>query len=297
MALAYLLCTSMFLVQLISLLPSYFSPTRTHTEVKEVPLKEMDFPFDIHICITPSLNASAIKQFGYEDLISYLFGSSKYNPYLIGWGGFNSKSEAMTTPLEVLNKAKIDVPWNLISGIAIITQTDQTLEGEGALETIGLLGDGHILTMTNITEEDIKGMKWLAINFNRTVLDTNNFTIELRLQGKSLAAQRGIPEHRFHSLGDPIKLDKVSASTFIVKIKKNVFVEEDPSKSCRNYPNPDFASYQECDSTYLKEKVKEIDLDLNPPWLTEDLENVIVEPKHVSPQNLSMAKFHKMFFL
>ena len=74
MALAYLLCTSMFLVQLISLLPSYFSPTRTHTEVKEVPLKEMDFPFDIHICITPSLNASAIKQFGYEDLISYLFG-------------------------------------------------------------------------------------------------------------------------------------------------------------------------------------------------------------------------------
>ena len=102
--------------------------------------------------------------------------------------------------------------------------------------------------MINITEDDTKGMKWLSINFNRTVLDTNNFTIELRLEGKNLATQRGIPEHRFYSLGDIIKPDKVSAATFIVKIKKNVFVEEDPSKTCRNYPNPDFVSYQECDS-------------------------------------------------
>ena len=111
----------------------------------------------------------------------------------------------------------------------------------------------------------------------------------MRLQGKSLATQRGIPEHRFHSLGDAIKLDKVSASTFIVKIKKNVFVEEDPSKTCRNYPNPDFASYQDCDSMYLREKVKEIDPALNPPWLKENLENVIVDPINVSPQNLSMT--------
>ena len=213
MALAYLLCTLMFLVQLVSLLPSYFSPTRTHTEVKELPLKEMDFPFDIHICITPSLNASVIKQFGYEDLLNYLFGSSKYNRYLIGWGGFNSESEAFTTPLEVLNKATLDVPRNLISGFKIVTQTDQNLEGEGALKTIGLLGDGYILSMINITEDDTKGMKWLSINFNRTVLDTNNFTIELRLEGKNLATQRGIPEHRFYSLGDIIKLDKVSDAT------------------------------------------------------------------------------------
>ena len=287
MAFAYFLCTAMFLVQLISLLPSYVSPTRTHTEVKEVPLKTIDFPFEIHICITPSLNASAIKQFGYDDLLYYLFGLGKYNPYLIGWGGFNNKSEAMTTPREVLNKAKIEVPQNLIGEIKIITQADRTLECKGALETIGLLG--HILTITNIGEEDIKGIKWLEIDFNRTVLETNNFTLELRLQGKSLSARRGIPEHRFYSLGDAIKLDKGSASTYVVKAKKNVFVEEDPSKTCRNYPNPDFASYKDCDSKHLRQKVKEIDPELNPPWLAEELENGIVEPIHVSPEKLSMA--------
>ena len=59
-----------------------------------------------------------------------------------------------------------------------------------------------------------------------------------------------------------------------MKIKKTVFVEEDPSNTCRNYPNPDFASYKDCDSKYLREKVKEIDPDLNPPWLIEDLHYV-----------------------
>ena len=53
MALAYLLCTVMFLIQLISLLPSYVSPTRTHTEVKEVPLKTKS----IFVSLLPSMPA------------------------------------------------------------------------------------------------------------------------------------------------------------------------------------------------------------------------------------------------
>ena len=75
-----------------------------------------------------------------------------------------------------------------------------------------------------------------------------------------------------------MKLAKLSH--YIMRIKKNIFVEEDPSKNCRNYPNSDFASYKECDYEYMREKVKEDfpGLSLTPPWLTEDLDNVTIAP-------------------
>ena len=61
--------------QLIQILPNYFSPTLTHTEVKEVPLRDMDFPLDFKICLRPSaFNETAIKELGYADSAHYIFG-------------------------------------------------------------------------------------------------------------------------------------------------------------------------------------------------------------------------------
>ena len=54
-ALAYLFCTCLFLYQLVKILPDYFDPTMTHTEVKDVPLKDMDFPLGIKVCFRPSV--------------------------------------------------------------------------------------------------------------------------------------------------------------------------------------------------------------------------------------------------
>ena len=69
-------------------------------------------------------------------------------------------------------------------------------------------------------------------------------------------------------------------SGYIVKLKKNVFVEEDPSRTCRNYPNPDFESYMDCDDKYVKKRFKGFfpGLNLNPPWLTDNLDIVTTEP-------------------
>ena len=81
-----------------------------------------------------------------------------------------------------------------------------------------------------------------------------------------------------------MKLSSSEFSAYIVKIKKNVFVEEDLTKNCRNYPNQDFVSYKECDFQYMKNRVKEMTpkLDLIPPWLTDDLDHVTSEPVKVA---------------
>ena len=56
----------------------------------------------------------------------------------------------------------------------------------------------------------------------------------------------------------------------MVDIKESVFVEDDPSKNCRVYPNKDHQSYRECDDQFMKDLLSTFDPPITPVWLTED---------------------------
>ena len=62
---AHLLCLSVFLVQLIKLIPAYISPTMTYTVVENKPLRDMEFPLDIKICVKPILDSTVLRSYGY----------------------------------------------------------------------------------------------------------------------------------------------------------------------------------------------------------------------------------------
>ena len=70
-ALVYTVCISLFSVQTYNLVQNLVAPTMTHTHVKEVPLKDIDFPLEIKICVSPSLNVTALKSFGYYDVYDF----------------------------------------------------------------------------------------------------------------------------------------------------------------------------------------------------------------------------------
>ena len=59
---------------------------------------------------------------------------------------------------------------------------------------------------------------------------------------------------------------------YAVEISKNVYLEEDKSKNCKNYPNPDFVSYMECDEQYMKDICNSFNL--APIWLYDDFQKV-----------------------
>ena len=85
---AYFFCIGLFSAQIYRLVEHRVHPTMTHTFVREVPLKNMDFPIDIKICVTPSLNSTVLKGFGYDDTAMYVSGSTSRSNYSsIGWGG------------------------------------------------------------------------------------------------------------------------------------------------------------------------------------------------------------------
>ena len=267
-SLVYLFCTSLFLYQLIKLLPSYFAPTLTHTEVAQMQLKDIDdFPLNIKVCVRPGLNKTALKQLGYVDKVMFIMGRSQLNGSLIGWGG-HSQFGSLKSAEEVAKMTKIDRKRNLLIKFAINTNSKNTqkdfapendLVENVSLQEVNIVHDCHILKLSKL-EAGLKGVRMIAMIFNQTLV-RENLLVELRLEGKSLSAHRDIQDHHFYSSGDALKLN--GYSNYRVKIKRNiyvrgenVFVEGHPGKSCHEYPNSDFESYMACDDQYMRKKIK-----------------------------------------
>ena len=298
--LANLFCTASFLFQLFHLLPSYLDPTMTNTEVTNEQLKDMDFPLDIKICMSPLLNSSVLQQLGYDQVSFYHMGASS-NGSLIGWGGHNNASGAVTTAKEVLKAARMNISADILKSVFIRMHGSTGSENVTdwiTLERINWLEECHVLNLTRIGKKKLDGMEQLLIFVNpsfKLVLSNSDVTLELKVGGKTLAARRELMEHQFYHSGPDMKLAKLSH--YMMRIKKNVFVEEDPSKSCRIYPNSDFASYKECDYKYMRDKVDKYfpGLNLIPPWLTEDLENVTSRPVQI-PKGRSAIELQRLSY-
>jgi hypothetical protein len=68
-----------------------------------------------------------------------------------------------------------------------------------------------------------------------------------------------------------------AAVKYNLKIEKNVFVEEDSTKRCMNYPNAKFASYSNCTDKELKDKMASTYPGLVPIWLADDVDQVTTQ--------------------
>ena len=127
--LAHLLCISFFFVQMYNLVQNLVVPTKTHTYVREVPLKNMDFPLDLKICLNPSMNQTAVKEFGYEDIPAYIIGTSwvqflSSNFSMVSWGGFGHNNTSLVNATQVFNAVKLRSFDNLNASMIIANHDD-----------------------------------------------------------------------------------------------------------------------------------------------------------------------------
>ena len=60
----------------------------------------------------------------------------------------------------------------------------------------------------------------------------------------------------------------------MVEISQRVYVEEDPSKRCRNFPTTQFLSYTECDDSFVGGIINKEVPGLVPIWQNDDLTKV-----------------------
>ena len=84
---------------------------------------------------------------------------------------------------------------------------------------------------------DLEGKRIQQLYF--VIGNLGNYAIEVQLNGVTLDCRRNIREHSRQSNGDAIRLDRENVSrAYMVDITQRVFVEEDPTTTCRNYPQP-----------------------------------------------------------
>ena len=215
---------------------------------------------------------------------------SNFDNSLFGWGGHTSDSMGRTSAKAVLSAVSTNAT-DAITAINIVTREDKLgLVFASWLNRINWLDECHVLDLRRLENVEAKGTKGIIIYFNEAMLHQKNITVEVQLQGQTLATRRNINGLQFYHSGEVMN----SLAGYIVKLKKNVFVEEDPSRTCRNYPNLDFESYMDCDDRYVKEKFKGFfpGLNLTPPWLTNNLDTVTTEPVDLTSVHSTPALCH-----
>ena len=261
---------------MFGLLKHFFAPSMTNTYVEEMPLEDMDFPLNIKICVRPGLNTSALDNLGYSGPSYYIYGLNKFNQSVIGWGGYNDEGMMTKSAKEVIKLSRHE--WNDYLPTIRYGYNTTTSEAKLKLNKQNWLDECHFVNLSDIDQTSKNGRKIISTFFDETVLK-EDITVEINFEGKSLATHRQIQSHQFYSTGDSMKLQE-GYSNYIVKVKKRVFVEEDPKSACRNYPNLEFSSYRECDDDYMRNRIEAVapGLNLTPPWLTDDLDKVTKEP-------------------
>jgi hypothetical protein len=272
-------CSVAFAVQLWNVLSSgYISPTLTNTVVEQRDLHHMDFPLVFKICIKPGFNVTAVREMGYKTIYYYFTGTSWYNDSVVGWAGHTRAGGVQGSVEEVLTRVRthsLESLGEIIYGIEINDKYSVNMTANMHLRSINFPDNCYLLDLYNngyVAQNEIVDL----VFYFYTV---ENYSVEIQTQGRSMASKRNLKDETFFSSGEPIRLASLAGTvkSYAVKIKENNYVEEDKSKECRNYPNPDFATYDDCDDNYMKNRVNTLDPNLVPIWLADDLANVTTQ--------------------
>ena len=269
----YMACSLAVTIQLISVLHSFIKPQTTNSETEEVNLGNIEFPLRFKICVDPSFNGSAVEELGYDGIWSYFSGLSRFNESIYGWAGHTNRSGVKDTVAGVLSKAKNPVTaQQLLKKFRV---------GWGAGNWSNFSPDQLYLTRPNYPHNcytmDIsnhtrgKLIETLYFYFK----STNRETVQVLVEGNGIETNRDVYDNMLLANGDAIDTEPGSLTKYALKIDQKLFIEEDTSKNCRNYPNKDFDSYAACDDHYMKSLCDAAGL--LPIWLTDDINEVTVQ--------------------
>ena len=274
------ICALILTFQLSLVLDTYINPTVTHTWEKDVKLEDMEFPIVFKICVIPGFNTTALNEVGYDDSWSYFLGKSRFGNTTYGWAGhLLSGDDSLGNAEEVLSKVINKAQRDIFKRIYVWTTDEYAVDIP--LES---LDSGRVtypyncqnLDLSTVKEMKNKGVEDLYIELSE-MNGMEQYSVEVRLKGRTLKSNRDIKEHHFYSSGSNIKFEfqkRRASIEFAVEISQRAFVEEDPTKSCKIYPTLEHKSYEACDDDYTWKEIEEKATGLVPVWITENLGSV-----------------------
>ena len=237
-------------------------------------LEDIEFPLTIKVCAIPGFNQTALYEEGYEDTYNYFLGNSRWEKDPLGWGGHNEDSETFGNVEETLAKVSDNNFESIFDDVYVWTKDEEDIHIWNTSNSehlkasrVNYPNNCRSLALNRIP--DLEGKRIQQLYF--VIGNLGNYAIEVQFNGVTLDPRRNIKEHSRQSIGDAIRLDRENVSrAYMVDITQRVFVEEDPTTTCRNYPNQDYLSYEECDTQFVRNLLP----GLTPIWMTEDFAKV-----------------------
>ena len=266
-------CVLATLTQLVFIIASFINPNELNTVTSELALEDIDFPLDIKICAEPAFNESAITAAGYGDewpYYEYFTGRSRYNRSIFGWAGHTPDLGIIGSVegvLDMVRNHKVDDIFEKIE-FEFRSRRTRSLNIPAQLNKVNYPQNCYTLNLTHIIKAGKDALNTLMIDFKTNKTQK----VIIKLQGRTLISNREIFDNTFYTRGDQIIVHAGRFHKYAVEISKNVYLEEDKSKNCRNYPNAEFASYMECDEQHMKNICES--MYLAPIWLYDDFKQV-----------------------
>ena len=199
-----LACILAALLQLGFIIEGFIQPTLLNTSVKEVDLREMDFPIDIKICAQPGFNMTALNEMGYGHISGYFFGRSQFNSSIIGWAGHTENFEVRGSVEEVFNAVRNHRIEDIIERSNVQLSSgkyqDVSMQQFQPAARVNYPQNCFRLNVTFMNDMQQEGIRTLWIDFNTTKTEK----VQVDFHGGSLIANREIYDDAFDMAGDAI---------------------------------------------------------------------------------------------
>ena len=125
--LANITFTIILAAQLSQVLGGYFKPSNTRTWEEEVPLKDIDFPLVMKICVNPGFNQSALFEMGYDNTWKYFIGQSRFHHLMFEWAGHTKDLKLKGSVEKVLRHVTVYGMKNILDSLVVV-------RGEGGVK-------------------------------------------------------------------------------------------------------------------------------------------------------------------
>ena len=263
--------TTFLTVQLVHIFERYIRPQTTQTWEEKVPIKDLEFPLVLKICVIPGFNQTALQELGYRDTFAYFVGldDPEGDSLLYGWAGHSEDSGTFGTVEDVFAKISNYQIENIVQDVYVWADDKQIKIDLDYLSSlrVNYPHNCHSLILSDVPELVGKNIQSLYLYVN----DLKNHDMHVNFKGHTLYCRHNIKEHSFDSIGDDIIIQQENITkSFLVEIAQRQFVEEDPTNDCRNYPNQEYASYEKCDNQFVRNTLP----GLTPIWMSENFSAV-----------------------
>ena len=150
---------------------------------------------------------------------------------------------------------------SLLKQIAFYTHSNENVElSNSELQSLLFLQpsypDTNCLLFDFSKNKSLNEKRLIQIRFNFKQTDNLDTTALVRIVDRNTLLDRA--SYSYSGVSIKTDLRESKKLRYVVTLKQNIYVEEDESKGCKNYPFNGFANYGSCDEDFVSRSLREV---------------------------------------